>query len=138
MFFKPDRPQILGDARRDRKRSPWIRRLSTAALLFAAFLYVTWAMAHLEVRSRVRQALVDISRIEHAARLFRADFGRCPDGIEELVNPPGDSRYLNPLSDPWGKPYVLRCPTGEASDGLQVISGGPDGLLSGDDDIMSL
>ncbi|MCU0663847.1 MAG: type II secretion system protein GspG [Myxococcota bacterium] len=138
MFLKGEKRQILGDPKRQRKASPWMRRLSTAALLCAACFYVTWAMANLEVRNRIRQALVDISRIEHAVRLFRADHGRCPDNMEELVSPPGESRYMEPLTDPWGQPYLLRCPAGEMSDGLQVISGGPDGLASGVDNIVSL
>lgn len=136
--MRAEKEQILGDSRRHRRHPPWARRLATVVLLGAALLYVTWAMGNLSVRTRIRQALVDISRVEHAARLFRADHGRCPDDVDELVSPPGEARYLQALVDPWGKPYELRCPAGQTSDGLQVISGGPDGLMTGGDNIESL
>jgi hypothetical protein len=87
---------------------------------------------------RVRQAHLDISRISHAARLFRADFQRCPDDIDELVKPPEGAAYLQPLIDPWGNPYRMVCPAWHDENDVQIISDGPDGHPLGRDNISTL
>ena len=80
---------------------------------------------------------MEISRIEHATRLFRADNGRCPDDMEELFEPPGDRIYLTRMVDPWQQPYRLVCPSAFDPGGVQVVSGGPDGSFGGEDNISS-
>jgi type II secretory pathway pseudopilin PulG len=100
--------------------------------------YLFWAMGMINEQTRTKQALIDISQIEHAARLFRADHDRCPDNIDELVNPPGKSQYLTDNRDPWGSPYRLTCPARRDPGGVSVISGGPDGSFDGYDTISSL
>ncbi len=130
---------ILGDKSRYRRTfGKHGRRVVTGIALVFAVSYVFWASSTVNERTRIRQALVDISRIEHAARLFRADFGRCPDSLDELALPNGDRRYLSLKKDPWGKPYQLRCPAMLDPGGVYVVSGGPDGSLRGEDNISSL
>ncbi|MCP4599948.1 MAG: hypothetical protein GY847_05310 [Proteobacteria bacterium] len=130
---------ILGDKRRYRRSSRKIgRRLGAALVVTIAISYVFWAMGSIDERTRIRQALVDISRIEHAARLFRTDHDRCPDSIEELASPPGEGKYLELKPDPWGQPYQFVCPAASDPDGVEVISGGPDRNPKGEDNISSL
>ena len=100
--------------------------------------YLFWAMGLMSEKTRIKQAMLDISRIEHATRLFRADHGRCPDNLDELVSPPGDTRYLVDYADPWGEPYRLICPSRFDPGGAEVLSGGPDRSFTGDDTISSL
>jgi hypothetical protein len=130
---------ILGDKRAYRRISRETKQKTIAVLIAAAAIsYVAWAMNSINEETLVKQALVDISRVEHAARLFRADNGRCPDNMEELISPPQEKRYLESALDPWGKPYMLRCPAMSDPGGVQVVSGGPDGSLSGEDNITSI
>jgi hypothetical protein len=100
--------------------------------------YLFWAMGLMDEKTRIKQALLDISKIQHAARLFRADYGRCPDNLDELVSPPGKMRYIKMHDDPWGQPYRLICPARFDPGGVEVISGGPDRSFTGNDTISSL
>ena len=106
--------------------------------LLGLIIYLLWSAGFISERTRMRQALLDISRIRHAARLFRADHGRCPDNLEELAQPPGDIKYLTGYTDPWGQPYKLICPSRQDPGGVDVLSGGPDRSFGGRDTISSL
>jgi len=130
---------ILGDKRGYRRSSgKLMRRLSYTFTGVFLLSYLFWAMDTMNERTQIKQALVDISRIEHAARLVRADHGRCPDNLEELNTPPGNRTYLKLVRDPWEQPYQLVCPARLDPGGVEVLSGGPDRSLSGDDNISSL
>jgi type II secretory pathway pseudopilin PulG len=136
-MMKP-KPIILGDKRGYRRPSKLNGRFIGVCACIFVLNFVLWSMHSLNERARVKQALVDISRIEHAARLFRADHGRCPEDLEELVLPPSDRRYLQPTRDPWRQPYKLTCPARLDPGGVEVISGGPDKSIKGNDNISSL
>ncbi len=130
---------ILGDKRGYRRSSgKLIRRLSYTFTGVFLVSYLFWAMDLMNERTQIKQALVDISRIEHATRLFRADHGRCPDDLEELNTPPGKRKYLELIQDPWEQPYRLNCPARFDPGGVEVMSGGPDQSLGGEDNISSL
>ncbi len=129
---------ILGDKRRFRRSSGHWKRLGITFTAVFIVSYLFWAAGSIDERTRKRQALIDISRIEHAARLFRADHGRCPDDIKELVSPPGERLYLNLKKDPWGQPYRIVCPALFDPGGVEVVSGGPDGSFLGEDSVSSL
>ena len=130
---------ILGEKRRVRSRAHKVRvRLILFFSLLGLSVYLIWSAAFINERTRTRQALLDISRIRHAARLFRADHGRCPDSMDELVSPPDDTMYLKSTTDPWGKPYKLVCPAPYDPGGVEVLSGGPDRSFEGRDTISSL
>ena len=130
---------VLGDKRIIRRLSgrTW-KRVIRVAVTVAAVIYVAWAMETANESTREKQALVDISRIEHVSRLFRADQGRCPDDIDELVSPEWNGRYSVSRVDPWGQPYQIQCPAASDPGGVRVLSGGPDGSITGEDDITSL
>ncbi|MCP4195988.1 MAG: hypothetical protein GY762_02465 [Proteobacteria bacterium] len=130
---------ILGDKHGYRQSSRISRRkLVLLIIAVLALSFVFWSIRTINEKSRVRQALVDISRIEHAARLFRADHGRCPDDLDELVYPPNQRRYIDQFEDPWRRRYMLKCPAKLDPGGVEVISGGPDRDLGGSDNISSL
>jgi len=130
---------ILGEKKKVRSTKHKLRtRVIVLAILLCLGSYLMWSVGFLNNRTRIRQAMLDISRIKHAARLFRADFGRCPDSLEELASPSSGVRYLSSITDPWGKPYKLVCPAGLDPGGVDVVSGGPDRSFSGRDTISSL
>lgn len=130
---------IIGEKKKVRSKSHRLRtRIIILAILMCMTSYLMWSVGFLNNRTRIRQAMLDISRIKHAARLFRADFGRCPDSLEELVLPQSGLRYLSSGTDPWGKPYKLVCPAGLDPGGVDVVSGGPDRSFGGRDTISSL
>ncbi|MDJ0763744.1 MAG: type II secretion system protein GspG [Myxococcota bacterium] len=130
---------VLGDKRGYRRLSGrFRRRVFRAAAVILVLIYLSWAVAEMKTRTQIKQALLDISRIEHATRLFRADQGRCPEDMAELLSPVGDRRYFAPEVDPWGHPYRLQCPAILDPGGVSVSSGGPDGDFGGEDNISSL
>jgi hypothetical protein len=130
---------IIGEKKKVRSTSHRLRtRMIILAVLMCMTSYLMWSVGFLNNRTKIRQAMLDISRIKHAARLFRADFGRCPDSLEELTAPESGLRYLSSSVDPWGKPYKLVCPAGLDPGGVDVVSGGPDRSFGGRDTISSL
>ena len=88
-------------------------------------------------------AKIQIKEIEGAIQLFSFDMGRNPnsaEGLESLVRNPGNADswkgpYLAKAvpMDPWGKPYIYRCP-GTHGD-FDLYSPGADGTEGTDDDI---
>lgn len=130
---------ILGQKRRVSPATVRLRRrLIGIVVSLSVISYLFWSMGLMSEKTRIKQALLDISRIEHAARLFRADHGRCPDNLDELIAPPGKTRYLMKYDDPWGQPYRLICPARFDPGGVEVLSGGPDRNFDGNDTISSL
>jgi general secretion pathway protein G len=87
--------------------------------------------------------LVQVREVEQALDLFKLDNGFYPtteQGLEALVQKPSgypeprnyrDDGYMKKLpSDPWGRPYVYRCP-GEHGE-FDLFSVGPDGEEGGE------
>ncbi len=95
--------------------------------------------------SKDKIAKMQITELEGALELFSFDMGRYPstaEGLDALVRNPGSSDswkgpYLKKEvpKDPWGRPYVYRCP-GSHGD-FDIISFGADGAEGGEDDICS-
>jgi len=90
-------------------------------------------------------AKIQIKELEGGLQLFSFDMGRYPssaEGLEALIRNPGDNdSWKGPYmakdlpKDPWGRPYVYRCP-GMHGD-YDLFSCGADGVDGGDDDICS-
>jgi general secretion pathway protein G len=88
---------------------------------------------------------IQLKELEGALQLFAFDVGRYPstgEALDALVRNPGSieswkSAYLSKEvpKDPWGKPYVYRCP-GQHGD-YDLLSLGPDGVEGSEDDITS-
>jgi len=87
-------------------------------------------------RVQVRDTQVAVAQVKQAIDRFRADVGRCPSSETELLHPPlAQKRYLDSMpKDGWGRSLTIRCP-GHFQDDADVISAGPSGSLSEDDNI---
>ena len=87
-------------------------------------------------RVQVRDTRVAVAQVKQAIDQFRADVGRCPSSETELLHPPlSQKHYLDSMpKDGWGRPLTIRCP-GYFEDEADVISAGPSGSLSKDDNI---
>jgi general secretion pathway protein G len=86
-------------------------------------------------------AQIQIKEFEGALQLFSFDVGRFPtsaEGLDALLRNPGNlEAWKGPYlakselpKDPWGKPYVYRCP-GQHGD-YDLFSYGPDGVEGGE------
>jgi hypothetical protein len=131
---------VLGDRDRGpRAFGRWGRRLRWALAAFGVLSCAGLSVSSIDEEMRIRQAELDVSRIGHAVRLFRADASRCPTGLAELEAPPdGRTPYLRVEDDPWGRPYRLTCPARRDPAEVDVFSGGPDGEATAKDNISSL
>jgi hypothetical protein len=132
-------PIVLGDKGRHKKSLRVLkRRLRLVALAAVGAMFVSYAVGGAVEESKTKQALVDIYKVIEATRLFRADNGRCPDGVAELAAPPSGNPYLRWTSDPWGTPYSVTCPGRGNPNRVDVSSAGPDRTRGGSDNITSL
>ncbi len=97
-------------------------------------------------QSKSKICQIQVKELEGALQMFAFDVGRYPntaEGLDALIRNPGNieawkSGYLtkNELpKDPWGKPYIYRCP-GQHGD-YDLLSVGPDGIEGTDDDVAS-
>jgi type II secretion system protein G len=89
----------------------------------------------------INQALTTMLKLEDALASYRIDVSSYPassDGLSALVEKPKAADVWNgpylesglPL-DPWGNPYVYEHGAGI----YRIVSAGPDGELSSDDDL---
>jgi|JI10StandDraft_1071094.scaffolds.fasta_scaffold1020708_2 type II secretory pathway pseudopilin PulG len=146
--------EILGQRKRRKRRERprgvvfhWERRQiipewaqvhhARSLLLVALVVGVVWGLGAVATRRRRIQAtLAAIASVERAVETFRADHGRCPTGVAELVNPPQSAdrlpRYLAELrTDGWGNPLAMTCPGARHPGAADVRSQGiPEGWLS--------
>jgi len=94
---------------------------------------------------RVTVARTDITNLGMALDAFEVDCGRYPptkEGLGALIDPPANAKawrgpYLKKglPKDPWGNPYVYRCPGRHTPGGYDLHSFGPDGKDGGGDDV---
>jgi hypothetical protein len=125
------------------RRGAWARELVAGrrwkvALLLAFVALVLFAVARsAEHRQRVHDTRAAIDDIQRAITAFRADMGRCPHTLDELLHPPRSGRrYLRHVPvDGWGRAFFVRCPGRYDPDGADVVSAGPSGSFLTDDNI---
>ncbi len=88
-------------------------------------------------RQRERETRAAISEIKRGIAAFRADLGRCPQSLYELLHPPRSGRrYLRHIPvDGWGRALWVRCPGRYDPDGADVVSAGPSGSYLEDDNL---
>ncbi|MDX2021511.1 MAG: type II secretion system protein GspG [Deltaproteobacteria bacterium] len=87
-------------------------------------------------RGQIKTAKLMVNEVRGAVQQYMSDnSGDCPPNIEELVN----QKFLKKSStkDPWGKPFTLKCPGEQDSDGVDITSPGPDKQEGTEDDILS-
>jgi hypothetical protein len=125
------------------RRGAWMRELLAgrrwkvllAMAALALLLYTAFRSA--EHRSKVRDTRASITEIKRAIASFRADMGRCPHTIHELMHPPRSGRrYLRHIPiDGWGRAFWVRCPGRYDPEGADVVSAGPSGSFLDDDNL---
>ena len=115
------------------RRARW-RVIGIVALILAGVFLLWRSIDH---RSRYVESQNAIAQVHRAVRLFRTDIGRCPRSSVELLHPPRSrSRYLRRMpKDGWGRTLRVRCPGHDDQHGADVISPGPSGSFSEDDNI---
>ena len=95
--------------------------------------------------AKIAAAKTSVSAFNTAIATFEVDMGRYPtasEGLAVLRTPPADaSDWKGPYlekdigNDPWGNPYIYRCPGQHNPNGFDLFSMGPDGKEGGGDDI---
>lgn len=97
-------------------------------------------------RSKRQAAETGIEGLTTALNRFEVECGRFPttaEGLAALLEAPTNVKgwngpYLEKKGtpkDPWGTPYVYRCPGQQNPNGFDLYSCGPDGNEGGGDDI---
>ena len=97
-------------------------------------------------QARITAARADIAVIGGQLDAFEIDTGRYPateEGLGALLERPSDVTVWNgPYfgrstmpKDPWGHPYVYKCPGDHNTTGYDLSSYGPNGQEGSDDDI---
>jgi general secretion pathway protein G len=87
-------------------------------------------------KAKVQTAKIGVNKIAQATARSMAGGGTgCPKGIDDLIAQGELSK--NDVKDPWGTPFVFKCPGTQDPDGADVISAGPDKQLGTEDDINS-
>lgn len=122
--------------------------LGVLAMVVAAAGAIGTVVSKKAGQSRTAAAACDMSLLRAALDTFEVDCGRYPsseEGLQALgTPPPGLAGWHGPYlrrglpTDPWGHPYVYRCPGQDDLSGYDLHSLGPDGRDGTADDIDSL
>ena len=113
------------------------RRIRLVPITLAVLLLGWFVVATALEREDVAATRRTIDHVHRALSRFRADMGRCPSSMHELVHPPRTGvHYLaeEPM-DAWGRPLWVRCPGRYDPDGEDVVSAGPGGNFLTDDNV---
>jgi general secretion pathway protein G len=87
-------------------------------------------------KAKTSAARIGVKKIGDAAARFMAGPGAgCPKGVDELIAQGELSK--SDAKDPWGAAYVFRCPGTQDTEGVDVVSWGPDKTDGTADDIRS-
>lgn len=110
-------------------------RLLVVLALIGAGSWLLWGSA--SRRQKVDETRRTIASVESAIDRFRADVGRCPLSPNELAHPPRTrQRYLRDIpKDAWGRDFFIACPGHFDPDSADVISAGPSGSFTTDDNV---
>ncbi|HJX64095.1 MAG TPA: type II secretion system protein GspG [Polyangia bacterium] len=84
-------------------------------------------------KGQVKTARIQVNEIMQKAQQYMMDNNNeCPKTMDDLVA----QKYMpRRQKDPWNKDFIMRCPGQINTDGIDVISIGPDGTEGTADDI---
>jgi general secretion pathway protein G len=87
-------------------------------------------------KGQVKTARIQVNEIMQKAQQYMMDNNNeCPKSMDDLVA----QKYMpRRQKDPWNKDFIMRCPGQINTDGIDVISVGPDGTEGTADDIKAL
>jgi general secretion pathway protein G len=93
-------------------------------------VFANWKKAQLKV------ARVAVNEIAQKTIQYMTDNNNdCPKTIDDLVA----QKYIpKKQKDPWNRDYILRCPGTINTDGIDVVSVGPDGQEGTADDVKAV
>ena len=123
-----------------RARAAWILFFSLCVILvLILFLKGMWP------DRRHDQIVADIAALNVQLRLYKSMNGFYPtteQGLQALVKPPDASPkpahwyklFSEEPKDPWGHPYIYRCPGVKNPGDCDIFSAGPDGKPDTADD----
>ncbi len=105
------------------------RRRATAWLLVVSAIAIGWWIRARDREARlVRVTHATVAHARAAVDAFRADHGRCPRDLDELVAPGDHPPYLSaPPTDAWARPLRFACPARLPDRAYDLSSDGPDG-----------
>ena len=126
------------------RRGAWLRQLLSGQRwkvllgVFALAMLLLTVGSSAQRRQQERETRAAIAEIKRGISAFRADLGRCPHNLHELMHPPRSGRrYLRDVPlDGWGRAYDVRCPGRYDPNDADVISAGPSGDFLTDDNLM--
>jgi general secretion pathway protein G len=131
------------------KRRFWFRRPARAAAAGFTLLEVMIVLALIGLivgtvgvgvfkqfqKGQVKTAKINVKEIGDAITQYMIENNNeCPKGMEDLVAKKNVRKAFN---DPWGKPFIIRCPGQNDTDGADVVSTGPDKQEGTADDVKS-
>ncbi|MGD7654426.1 MAG: type II secretion system major pseudopilin GspG [Verrucomicrobiales bacterium] len=107
-----------------------------------------FAMRGIGDAAKLRQVESDFKSFQSALAMYKLNAGSFPttqQGLDALVNKPNTTpvprRWVQVMSkiptDPWDSPYLYRFPGSKRANDFEIISNGPDGIESTDDDLSS-
>jgi general secretion pathway protein G len=84
-------------------------------------------------KGQVKTARIQVNEIMQKAQQYMMDnSNECPKSMDDLVA----QKYMpRRQKDPWNKDFIIRCPGQINTEGIDVISLGPDGTEGTADDI---
>jgi len=133
--------------RRRRRGFTLMEVLLVLAILVILGTLVGVAFTRMQKRGYEDAARIQINGFKSGLQLYYRDFGRYPDNLEELRQPPGgaaNERWKGPYLeediplDPWGRPYQYELVDdgyGQNELTYKITSLGADGQAGTDDDI---
>lgn len=87
-------------------------------------------------KSQVKTARIAANKVAQATQQFMIDNNNnCPTALDDVIA----QKFLQAKDkkDPWNRDYLMRCPGQQNTDGVDIVSLGPDGQEGTADDIKS-
>ena len=110
-------------------------------MIVLAIIGLVMAVVGVGVYSNWKKAQIKIARVavneiaSKSVQYMTDNSNECPKSIDDLVA----QKYMpKKQKDPWNRDYILRCPGTINTDGIDVISLGPDGQEGTPDDIKAV
>ena len=124
--------------------------MAVSCLIIVYFSVTTVIFRSNMKEARLNVANADIKNYSTALDLFELDNQFYPtreQGLQALVNPPKiqplatnwRGPYVSPTwirNDPWGKPYIYKCPGTRNPSSFDLYSAGPNKIYGDDDDVI--